>query len=287
MVVSLPRDLVIPHPECVDPETGDRFDSMGAQPLNVAYGRGGLACVAATISALTGLPIQYAAASSFNGVIALTDAVGGVEVCVTEPMVDADSGVNLPAGRTTVAGQTALAFLRNRHGIGNGSDLSRIGGQQQYLSSLLRTIRSDSTLSDPAKLYALAQAAGHNIIPSTSLGSADTMVSLALTLKDVDLSSIVFVQYPVTAYVEDTNKVQPAFALAEELFTRILADEPVVLPDDSTASGTTLATPAPSSPENAGPAMTEAPSATAGPAAIQGLTGQRADQETCASAFSG
>lgn len=269
---------------------------MRAQPLNVAYGRGGLACAAATVSALTQLPIQYAAATSFNGVIALTDAVGGVEVCATEPMFDADSGVDLPEGRTTVSGPTALAFLRNRHGIGNGSDLSRIGGQQQYLASLLRKIRSDSTLSDPSKLYALAQAAGHNVIPSTSLGSADTMVSLALTLKDVDLSSIVFVQYPVTPYTEDHNKVQPLPDVADELFARILADQPFTLPDDATASGTTITdtdtATDPASPDTqpAGPTDGETPVATPSeesPPVIEGLNGQRADQETCASGFTG
>jgi LCP family protein required for cell wall assembly len=293
VVVSFPRDLVIPHPECTDPTTGDVYDSMSAQPLNEAFSRGGLGCVVDTITNLTTVPIQYAAATSFNGVIEMTNAVGGVEVCLVDPISDPDSGLDLPAGLSTVEGQTALAFLRNRHGVGDGSDLSRIGSQQQYLSSLLRKIRSESTLSDPTKVYGLATAASQNIIPSTSLQGLDSMVSLALTLKDVDLSKIVFVQYPVSAYVEDPNKVQPVDSLAEELFARMLADQPFTLPADSTAPGSTIAggdTPPTEAPPatDAAPPATDAPTDVAEtPDVIEGLKGQTAAEQTCSSAFSG
>ncbi|MDO9397860.1 MAG: LCP family protein [Herbiconiux sp.] len=291
VVVSFPRDLVIPHPECTDPETGETFDAMSAQPLNEAYSRGGLACVAATITNLTGVPIQYGAATSFNGVIEMTNAVGGVEVCAADDIADPDSGSYLTAGLHTVQGQEALAFLRNRHGVGDGSDLSRIGSQQQYLSSLLRKIRSESTLSDPTKLYGLAQAAAQNITPSTSLQSADSMVSLALTLKDVDLSQVVFVQYPTEAYVEDANKVQPTYELADALFERVLTDQPVNLAADSTVEGSTVV-------PTDGAAPTEAPvepvdpevpatDSAATPDVIEGLKGQTAAEQTCAQAFSG
>jgi LCP family protein required for cell wall assembly len=297
VVVSFPRDLVIPHPECTDPATGDVYDSMSAQPLNEAYSRGGLGCVVDTITNLTSVPIQYAAATSFNGVIEMTNAVGGVEVCAADDIADADSGSYLTAGLHTVQGQDALAFLRNRHGVGDGSDLSRIGSQQQYLSSLLRKIRSDSTLSDPTKLYGLASAASQNIIPSTSLKGLDSMVSLALTLKDVDLSKVVFVQYPVAAYTEDPNKVQPVYSLADELFNRILTDQPFTLPADSTVTGSTIAggetppadtPPADTPPTDAAPPADEAPTDSAAtPDVIEGLKGQTAAEQTCATAFSG
>jgi LCP family protein required for cell wall assembly len=293
VVVSFPRDLVIPHPECTDPTTGDVYDAMSAQPLNEAFSRGGLGCVVDTITNLTSVPIQYAAATSFNGVIEMTNAVGGVEVCLVDPISDPDSGLDLPAGISTVEGQTALAFLRNRHGVGDGSDLSRIGSQQQYLSSLLRKIRSDSTLSDPTKVYGLAQAASQNITPSTSLSSLDSMVSLALTLKDVDLSKVVFVQYPVAAYVEDPNKVQPVSSLADELFARVLADQPFTLPADSTATGSTIAggdtppTEAPPATDAAPPASDAPTDSAATPDVIEGLKGQTAAEQTCSTAFSG
>ncbi|MGD8193768.1 LCP family protein [Herbiconiux sp. P18] len=296
VVVSFPRDLVIPHPECQDPETGETFDSMSAQPLNDAYARGGISCVVNTVSALTGVDIQYAAATSFDGVIEMTNAVGGVPVCLVDAISDPDSGLDLPAGTTLIEGQMALAFLRNRHGVGDGSDLSRIGSQQQYLSSLMRTMKSSNTLSDLSKLYGLAQAAASNIKPSKSLASPDAMVSLALTLKDVDLNNIVFVQYPSGSDADNPNKVVPVTSLADDLFAKILADQPFTLGDDATSTGSTVVadpnaeTPVPvettapdagTTPDTGTPTTTDA----AGPEVIEGLKGQTAAQQTCANPF--
>ena len=288
VVVSFPRDLVISHPDCQDPETGETFDAMSAQPLNDAYARGGIACVANTVSNLTGLSIQYAAATSFDGVIEMTNAVGGVPVCLTAPIFDSDSGLDLPAGTSVIEGQMALAFLRNRHGVGDGSDLSRIGSQQQYLSSLMRTMKSADTLSDLGKLYGLAQAAASNIKPSQSLASPDAMVSLALTLKDVDLNNIVFVQYPSEEDPDDVNKVVPAQYLADAMFAKIVADQPFTLGADSTTTGSTVVED-PAAPVEPAPDATTAPDATAAPTTdptapevIEGLKGQTAAQQTCA-----
>jgi LCP family protein required for cell wall assembly len=292
VVVSFPRDLVISQPECAN------SDAVSAQPLNAAWERGGeggeLACVVSTIRELTGLDIPYAAATSFNGVIEMTNAVGGVPVCLTEPIFDAYSGLDLPAGYSTIEGAQALAFLRNRHGVGDGSDLSRIGSQQQYLSSLLRKIRDSSTLSDPTKVYGLAQAVASNIVPSTTLRGPDTLVSLALSLKDVDLSKVVFVSYPVSAYDEDPNKVQPVQELADELFARISTDQPFSLDPTSTATGSTVDPNAPADPAVEPPAATDAPADPSAvptdtpttPDVIEGLKGQTAADQTCANAFS-
>ncbi|MCS5735926.1 LCP family protein [Herbiconiux daphne] len=303
VVVSFPRDLVIAHPECTDPTTGEVFDAMSAQPLNEAFSRGGLACVNSTIENLTGLDINYAAATSFNGVIEMTNAIGGVPVCLVEPILDTDSGLDLPAGTSVIEGQMALAFLRNRHGVGDGSDLSRIASQQQYLSSMARTLKSANTLTDISKLYGLANAAAQNIQLSSSLASADSMVSLALTLKDVDLNNIVFVQYPSGDSVDYPNKVVPVTDLADALFAKVLADEPFTLGDDATGTGSTVVGTDPGATTEA-PAETTAPEASVDPAdpatdapttdvppattpeVIDGLKGQTAAEQTCANAFS-
>ena len=294
VVVSFPRDLVIAHPECTDPDTGEVFDAMSAQPLNEAYSRGGLGCVNQTIESLTGLDINYAAATSFNGVIEMTNAIGGVPVCLVEPIFDSDSGLDLPAGTSVISGQMALSFLRNRHGVGDGSDLSRISSQQQYLSSMARTLKSANTLTDITKLYGLASAAAQNIKLSTSLSSLDSMVSLALTLKDVDLNNMVFVQYPTIAWSEDANKVAPEQDLADQLFAKLQADQPFALPEDAAGEGSTVVddgsgTAAPADPATEVPS-TDVPStdvpATTAPEVIDGLKGQTAAEQTCANAFS-
>ncbi|GAA2225168.1 LCP family protein [Herbiconiux moechotypicola] len=293
VVVSFPRDLVIAHPECTDPQTGETYDAMSAQPLNEAFSRGGLACVNTTIESLTGLDINYAAATSFNGVIEMTNAVGGVPVCLVEPIFDSDSGLDLPAGTSVIQGQMALAFLRNRHGVGDGSDLARIASQQQYLSSMARTLKSADTLTDITKLYGLASAAAQNIQLSTSLTSLDSMVSLALTMKDVDLNNIVFVQYPAQGDADWPGKVVPVQSTADALFAKILADQPFTLAEDSTGTGSTVVadptteTPDPTTTTDpADPTATDAP-VTSAPEVLEGVTGQTAAEQTCANAFWG
>ena len=79
----------------------------------------------------------------------MADAVGGVPVCVNKAIDDPDSGLKLKKGITVVKGRTALAYLRSRHGVGDGSDLSRIASQQAYMSSLMRKMTSAGTLADP------------------------------------------------------------------------------------------------------------------------------------------
>ncbi|CAN5139982.1 hypothetical protein BH09ACT6_BH09ACT6_21720 [soil metagenome] len=293
VVVSFPRDLIVDHPECTDPATGTAYDATSDEPLNTDYERGGLACIKTTIENLTGLQIPYAGLISFNGVIEMTNAVGGVPVCLAEPIKDKDSGLDLPAGTSTISGATALAFLRTRHGVGDGSDLARISSQQQYLSSLVRTLKSANTLTDVTKLYGLAQAAAQNLKLSTSLASVDSMVSLALALKNVDLERLVFVQYPGTTGNPDfPGKVMPTTGVADELFARIKADEPFSLDSGATgpgssvvptASPTTTTTPTDSGADAAGGGATPTPTPTG--TVIDGVTGQTAAQQTCASAF--
>lgn len=298
VAISFPRDLLVDFPKCTNPKTGDKFDVSSRTPLNNAFGRGGIACVTATLEKLTGLEIPYAGTISFNGVIAMTNAVGGVPVCLDEAIYDGDSGLDLPAGTSVIAGKTALSFLRNRHGVGDGSDLGRIGAQQSYLSSLVRTLKSTDTLGNIPKLYNLSQAAVKNMTFSTTLASIDSLVSLALALKNVDTDKLTFVQYPSGSSVDYPGKVIPKRELAQELMSRIQADEPVVLAGSNSGPGAKTAEPeknknplsrapikttTPPTPTNtASPGTAAAPTPQPTPQPLEGVTGQRADQTTCA-----
>ncbi|MET0480062.1 MAG: LCP family protein [Mycetocola sp.] len=300
VVVSFPRDLLIPHPSCTDPETGETHEARRLLQLNAAFERGGLACVVATVSDLTGLDIEYAAQMSFESVVRMTDAVGGVPVCLSGPIKDSLSGLDLPAGTSVISGATALAFLRNRHGVGDGSDLARIANQQQYISSLIRKIKSDDTLTDVTKLYSLARVASEHVYLSTSLANLTQMVAMARTFQTIDLDKLNLIQYPVTYDPDDPNRVIPLQDLADELFKRIAADQSF-LPDpnaeregveqnpDAPAPTTPpVATPTtPSTTPGSTPRTTPAatPGATPTPTpttdVIEGLQGQTALDETC------
>jgi LCP family protein required for cell wall assembly len=241
VAISFPRDLVVGIPECAW-EDGSGTKGYSTEPLNTAYYYGGLPCVALTIEELTGLPIQFAGVITFRGVIAMADAVGGVSVCVTGPVQD--EGIDLPAaGNYTLSGGEALAFLRTRAAIGDGSDLTRISSQQVYLSSLVRTLKSSDTLGDFKKVYGLADAALGNMKLSSSLASATTMASIALALKDIPLDRVTFVQYPgLTGQTEGVyaGKVRPNEVLGEQLMEYVRADQPFQLGSAGDGRGSEL-----------------------------------------------
>ncbi|MGH3704585.1 MAG: LCP family protein, partial [Agromyces sp.] len=85
-VVSFPRDMIVPVPECPDPEDpeGDKLSAMSGVKINTVLSYGGFECVAATVSQLMGVTIPAGGIVEFDGVAALATAVGGVEVCVSE-----------------------------------------------------------------------------------------------------------------------------------------------------------------------------------------------------------
>jgi LCP family protein required for cell wall assembly len=230
VVVSIPRDMVFPMADCPDTD-GDGYSDGGGWtgPINSVFLEGGLPCVVLTVEQVTGLTIPYAALIDFAGVIEMATAIGGVDVCVGERIEDEYTGTFLDAGMHTLSGIEALQFLRTRHGVGDGSDLGRISNQQVFLSSMVRKLKSSETLTNPVKLYGIAKAALTNIQLSNSLNNVDTMVSIGMALRNIPLDSVVFVQYPGTTGGEGvyTGKVQPIEWAAAELFTAILADQPI------------------------------------------------------------
>lgn len=285
-VVSFPRDLRLEIPECTN-EDGSVSSGAWKASINTAYEAGGLACVASTVSNLTGQQIPFAAKVSFGNVVNITDAVGGVEVCIGgDGINDYDAGINWEPGPRVVQGYDALAFLRTRKGIGDGSDLARIGNQQQYLSRLLNKVRSEEVLSNPGTLLALANTAVDNVTPSESLADPVRIAQLAYTLKDVPLSDTTFVQYPVLPDPDDSDKVVPDLDGAAVLWDALARNAPIALTGELGANeGVTLDPSAPT----AEPTVPETPTpgaadATPGPEVVElpgNVSGSKADQATC------
>ncbi|MFB9307746.1 LCP family protein required for cell wall assembly [Agromyces hippuratus] len=289
-VVSFPRDMIVPVPECpdpIDPESGP-LSAMSGVPLNSVLGHGGLGCVSLTIEQLTGTKIPVGGVVEFKGVAALSEAVGGVEVCLVDPIDDPESGLHLAAGTQSISGYDALAFLRTRKAVGDGSDLGRIASQQAFLASLARTVQSDGTLNDPVKLYSIAKAVLSNMELSKELQNPATLISIAKALQDTDLSKIAFIQYP-TAEAGDGQHVVPTDS-AEAINLALQEDRPVAL--DPTANDNvefgTVANPTAPAPEPDPAGATDAP-ATSPPAEtlpddVTGLTG---DEVRCTTANAG
>ena len=274
VVISFPRDLLLDIPACPQAD-GSETSPRQMEPLNTTMAIGGLPCVALTLEQLTGLEIGYAGLMTFTGVAQLSTAVGGVEVCVSAPLVDPWSGVNLPeAGYHTLEGGQALAFLRTRKGVGDGSDLSRISSQQVYMAALVRTLQQDGVLNDIGKLYGIAQTAAQTMVLSTSLASVDVMVAMARALRGIPNENIVFIQYPVLDADPELypGRVVPNDILATEVVERLQVDEAFTVGEGSLGFGSTDAETSSGGTDEEG----------TGPDELDGLVGQTAGDETCA-----
>jgi len=280
IAVSFPRDMYVPISGCTH--------SPGTRKINEALTNGGLACAVSTVSALTGLDIGYAAKIEFQGVIGMSDAIGGVDVCVGKPIHDLQIGLTLSAGQHTLQGFDALQFLRSRHGIYGGSDTSRISNQQLFLSALMRKVKTKDVLTNPITLYKLANAATQNMQLSNSLNHVDTMVSIASALKDVSLSSMVFAQYPTgSTTVNGVGGLLPRKADAQVLINAIAADQPVVVAGvggGTIAGNNIVETPSPGPTATGASTTPTAAPPTSGPVTLpRSITGQAATEQTCSS----
>ncbi|MFK4762466.1 LCP family protein [Microbacterium sp. ZW T5_45] len=287
--VSFPRDLMVEVPGCTR-DDGSTASGMSKAALNSVYDHAGISCIAKTITELSGIPIEFAAKISFDGVIEITDAIGGVEVCVSgDGIHDSQAGIDLDPGSHTVSGADALAFIRTRHGVGDESDLARISNQQLYMSRLAKKILSSETLSDPSKVLRLANTVADNIVPSTELSNPLTLAQLALALKDVEFTDFVFVQYPNLDDPDNPGvKVVPNEDAAAPLWEALLAGDPIQLSGDvATNAGVELVTPEPSEVPADPDTTTEttAPTEIATPEVRATLppeiSGQTVAQETC------
>jgi anionic cell wall polymer biosynthesis LytR-Cps2A-Psr (LCP) family protein len=166
----------------------------------------------------------------FQGVIEMSNAVGGVEVVVDKPMNDPYSGLNLQAGVNILQGSVALAFLRARKGIGDGSDLNRISNQQLFLKSLFDKVKSEGVLNNPIYLYSLASAAARNMRLSESMSDLGTMFNLASALREIESSQLAFLRIPVRGArgEGEGGRLEPITSEADKLFEQIRNDVPVI-----------------------------------------------------------
>lgn len=225
-VISVPRDLMIPTPSCPGPNGEEGWWAAASErQINSTMETGGLACVVLTMEELLGIEIGYAGVVTFDGVINMSNAIGGVEVCLNEPIYDPKADLDLPAGDVTLVGTDALQFLRTRHGVGDGSDQSRISNQQVFMASMMRQLKSAETLADPAKVFRLAKATVENVTLSDSLMDISILQSLAMAVKDLDLENIKFVQYPTFNHAYDENRLTPDWWAAEEMMELIRSGE--------------------------------------------------------------
>ncbi|MGW7576369.1 LCP family protein [Streptomyces sp. NPDC054765] len=226
--LSIPRDMITNIPNCPTTQkdgTKKTIPGQNGVRFNTSLGQEGRdpGCTWRTVEQMTGLKINHFMMADFNAVKELSTAVDGVEVCAGKDINDPKSHLKLKAGRHIVKGEQALAFVRTRHTVGFGSDLSRIQLQQQFLSSLIRKLKS-SAFSSPSKLYDVSQAATRALTVDTGIGSAKKLLDFGSDLKKVDINKITFATVPVLDNPKDAATVILDKAKADPLFAMVRAD---------------------------------------------------------------
>ena len=234
VAVSVPRDAMVDIPACRKPD-GSWTSPQHHSQFNGAFSvgetvEGNPACTQNTVEHLTGLRVDHTVVIDFAGFSALTSAVDGVRVCLPKDVYQRDlnpkrttrGSLVFAKGPQTVAGQRALDYVRLRHGIGDGSDIGRIKRQQAFVASLVKEIKSRGM--NPTTLLPLANAATDAMTVDPGLGSADKLLSFALSMKNIDLHNTKFITVPWRYEGERVAVVEPE---ADALWAALKADRPL------------------------------------------------------------
>jgi LCP family protein required for cell wall assembly len=199
VVIGIPRDSYVAIPG----HGLNKINSAYAFGYNENHGDKNAASRLAvqTVQNLTGLTIDHFVQVDLIGFYRISNAIHGVTVNMCAPVKEANSGIDLPKGVSTISGTQALAFVRQRYGFPNGlGDLDRIQRQQYFLSAAFRKISSSGTLLNPFKLQSLLKAV------SSSLTMDETLkpLNLAEQMQNLTAGNLSFLTIPTDGFDDDT-----------------------------------------------------------------------------------
>lgn len=264
--VQIPRDLIADVPAC----EGTDFDG-GPIQINSAFEHGP-SCAVQAVREFTDVPIHHFVVLDFDGFSGMVDAIGGIDMCLEEPVHDEMSMVDLPAGKQRLNGEQALGLARTRHAFGDGSDIARLEHQQLVMSAIAQKATGKGVLTRPDRMVRLLDAITQSLAVDDGLDGVREITGVARRLANVPLSEITFQVMPWQPAAVDENRVE-ATAEAETLFAAIRDDQP-------TESAPSTQPPAESEPtEQALPTEPPASEESEGPGPRAGATS--ADTSTC------
>ena len=191
-VISFPRDSWVDIPGAGKGKLNSAF-AIGA-----AHGggdAGGMKLLISVVQNLSGLHVDHFVKVSLLGFYEIADALGPIQVCLNQAAKDPYSGVDLPAGVSTLNAKQALSFVRQRHGLDQfGGDLAREVRQQYFLSTELRKVQSTGVLLNPAKLNRLLKAVSDALETDPDLD----LLQFATEFRNVGAGSVRFAPLPIT-----------------------------------------------------------------------------------------
>src|SRR6476646_5089501 len=145
-----------------------------------------------TVADLTGVTVDHYAEIGLLGFALITDALGGVDVCLKEAVYEPLSGADFPAGWQKLDGPQALSFVRQRHDLPRG-DLDRLVRQQAVMASLAHQVIAGKTLTSPATLQRLQQAVQRSVV----LSEGWDVMEFVEQLQKLAAGSVAFATIPI------------------------------------------------------------------------------------------
>jgi LCP family protein required for cell wall assembly len=205
--VSIPRDSIVDRPACLDDNGKEISPAATGVMWNEAFNIGGPGCTVRQFEQLTGVRVDHYVVVDFNGFKSMVDAIGGVEVCIPHAVNDPIGHITLPAGTHKFSGDQALNYVRERHSLGNGSDIGRMKRQQAFIASMAHQAISADTLANPIHLAKFIDAATKSLTLDPDIGSISKLVGLAYQFRHIGLDHIQFVTTPWEPDPSDPNRV--------------------------------------------------------------------------------
>ncbi|WOX13232.1 LCP family protein [Streptomyces sp. N50] len=226
VAISIPRDTLVTRPECTK-SNGSSVASAKRVMFNSIYSQVGPACVVKTVEQMSGIRMDHYVEVDFAGFKDLVDAIGGVTVTVDQDIHDTSSGLDLKAGTHKLNGTQSLEFVRTRHGIGDGSDLGRIGLQQKFMLALLTEIQKQDLLGSPVKAYKIADQLTAALTTDSELASLTKLAEFGRSLNGVNPSTMETIMLPVAYDKVDPNRVIAAEPQATTLWKALRTDSTI------------------------------------------------------------
>ncbi|MFJ9846000.1 LCP family protein [Kitasatospora sp. NPDC101155] len=172
----------------------------------------GRAALLRSVQELTGVPVDHFAEVSMTGFYRVAQAVGGVPVCLNHAVDDVSSGARLPAGRSELGPAQALAFVRQRHGVGDGSDLGRTRRAQAFLAGVLQKLRDGGVMGDAGKLGALYDALKDDLVVDKGWSPVDFVRQVPALARGQAAASTLPVQWKGAALTAEPGKAKEILA---------------------------------------------------------------------------
>ncbi|MCP2335338.1 LCP family protein [Actinomadura rupiterrae] len=232
--VSFPRDLMVPIPSCKKPDGSGSTPAQAKAQINSAYTLAGPSCTLKTIEGITNLRIDHFMEVNFVGFKSITDAIGGVPICLPKDVDDPKSKLHLTKGKHVIKGEQALAYVRVRHGLGDGSDLGRIKRQQKFMGALANKAMSAGVLSNPGKLMGLINAGTKSLKTDSEL-TGPTMLKIGQGMQGMTSGKLRFITVPWGPDPADHNRVVLSEPNADTFFNALRNDRSV--PDEKKPAG--------------------------------------------------